>query len=321
MLTMKGSTLRFVVAVCLSLALAACAHRAVPETEPTTDSAPGSEKPAPVPPPRERLNLPLPPPPPTPPKLTASELRDLARTCAAAIGKGKSESALEAARRLREAVSDERLLEERDLEDLRPVWGLTLASLARWDEVMEDSPPPTQARYATAMWHFVRASAFAAADRLIETEAEYNFLRSVIREPDLATKRFGDGSAAIDSLAVAERVVSSEIARLREVEEDQLQFLTEATRVQDAAPAVAVPPIYPWPRLQLAAALLRAGYAREAEFALREQLAHNPTDGWALWGLSLSLRVQGKKREAARTDEEFRAAWKEADISPDGLYR
>jgi len=308
---------RLLGACCVAVTLFACVHRQHESTEPV----PGSEETAPLGPPRARLNLPLPPPTPPPPRRPASELLELARACAVAMTQGKSEEALDAAKRVREAASDERLQEEQDLEEVRPLWGLTLARLGRWDEALGDYPPPSQARYATAMWHFVRASAFAAGDRLIETEAEYYVLRSMIREPDLAARRFADGSAAIDSLAVAERVLSSEIARLRDVEEDQLQFLAEASRVEDVAPETALPTVYPWPRLQLAAALLRAARAREAEFALREYLERNPNNGWALWGLSLSLRAQGKTAEAARSDQAFRSAWRAADISPDLLYR
>jgi tetratricopeptide (TPR) repeat protein len=318
---MKRAILRMVSTACVIGALSACGHRAIPVAEPSTEPARRLAESGVASSPHEKLNLPLPPPPPAPPRPPAGELRDLACTCAAAIAQGRSEDALEAARRVREAASDERIREESDVEELRPVWGLTLARLGRWDDIMADPPPPTQARYATAMWHFVRASAFAAADRLAETRAEYYVVRSMIREPALAAKRFPDGTSAIDSLAVAERVLRAEIARLDENQEDQIQFLTEASRVQDTIPETALPTTYPWARLRMAAALLRSGQPREAEFALREQLARNPEDGWALWGLSLSLRAQGKTKEAERNDEAFRAAWAAADMSPDILYR
>ena len=44
----------------------------------------------------------------------------------------------------------------------------------------------------------------------------------------------------------------------------------------------------------------------------REELQRNPENGWSLFGLAQSLKVQGK--ETAAIDDRFKVAWKNADI-------
>jgi hypothetical protein len=68
-------------------------------------------------------------------------------------------------------------------------------------------------------------------------------------------------------------------------------------------------------RLYLGAALLKAGRAREAERVYRENLRDFRNNGWTLFGLSQSLRAQGKTAEAKRVDESFQRAWKNADVT------
>jgi hypothetical protein len=53
----------------------------------------------------------------------------------------------------------------------------------------------------------------------------------------------------------------------------------------------------------------------------RDDLERNRDNGWSLYGLALSLRAQGKDREAASVQKEFQTAWARADVSPDILYR
>jgi hypothetical protein len=45
----------------------------------------------------------------------------------------------------------------------------------------------------------------------------------------------------------------------------------------------------------------------------RAALGH-PSNGWALYGLAQSLRMQARNVEAARTQQQFDIAWKNADV-------
>ncbi len=68
-------------------------------------------------------------------------------------------------------------------------------------------------------------------------------------------------------------------------------------------------------RQNLAAVLLAAGRADEAEAVYWEDLKKNPENGWSLFGLMQALKAQGKTDEAARIEARFRKAWKDADVS------
>jgi hypothetical protein len=68
-------------------------------------------------------------------------------------------------------------------------------------------------------------------------------------------------------------------------------------------------------RHALGAVLLQANRAADAERVYREDLKSNPGNGWALFGLAQSQRAQGKAAEAAQTDETFRRAWAQADVT------
>ena len=71
---------------------------------------------------------------------------------------------------------------------------------------------------------------------------------------------------------------------------------------------------YP-PRQALAAVLLEAGRAREAETVYWDDLRRNPDNGWSLFGLTQALRAQGDRGdEAAIAQTRFDRAWARADV-------
>ena len=57
-----------------------------------------------------------------------------------------------------------------------------------------------------------------------------------------------------------------------------------------------------------------AGRYDEAEAVYREDLARYPENGWSLFGLSQSLKKQGKTAEAAEVAKRFDAIWQRADV-------
>jgi serine-type D-Ala-D-Ala carboxypeptidase/endopeptidase len=59
--------------------------------------------------------------------------------------------------------------------------------------------------------------------------------------------------------------------------------------------------------------LLAENRAAEAERVYREDLRRQPNNGWSLFGLTRSLRLQGKTDEAQQVDARFQAVWKDAD--------
>ena len=67
-------------------------------------------------------------------------------------------------------------------------------------------------------------------------------------------------------------------------------------------------------RHSLGANLIQAGRFAEAERVYRDDLARLPENGWALWGLAQSLRLQGKGAEALAVEARFQKVWSKADV-------
>ena len=59
---------------------------------------------------------------------------------------------------------------------------------------------------------------------------------------------------------------------------------------------------------------MTASHYADAEKTFREELAHHPHSGRALFGLWQSLKARGKKADAKQAEAEFRTAWKNADV-------
>lgn len=72
------------------------------------------------------------------------------------------------------------------------------------------------------------------------------------------------------------------------------------------------------PRHYLANAYIRAGRFTEAEKTLKEDLAVNNENGWALYGYWQVLLGQHKKKEAAIMKTRFEKAFNKADIKLNG---
>jgi tetratricopeptide (TPR) repeat protein len=68
-------------------------------------------------------------------------------------------------------------------------------------------------------------------------------------------------------------------------------------------------------RHALGAVLLAARKPLEAEAVYRDDLARNPENGWALFGLAKALRARGADAEAAQVDARFKKAWARADVT------
>jgi hypothetical protein len=249
------------------------------------------------------------------------ELHALALRSVTASDEGRSELALATARTVSNAVSRRRSQADWSIEELRSLWILAAVWFGLCDELIEEPAPPPAERYAVALWRFARAMAFAGQERLREAQAEYDTFRSMIREPATSAHTFASGNAAVDTLAVSERILGARVARLRGLDDDEIEMLFQATRIHDSVAPTNFSVRYLGARRRLGAALLRAARAREAELVLREQLAREPADGWSLYGLALSLKAQDKEQDAEVAMREFRLAWKHGDLSPDILYR
>jgi tetratricopeptide (TPR) repeat protein len=183
----------------------------------------------------------------------------------------------------------------------------------RWQEILRAPAPPENQPHALGMWHYARGRALVATDKLREAEAELAGVHTAATDPRLAgVKLEFNTSPAI--LAVAEHVLAGTIASARGDHAGAISHLREAAALEDQL-TYAEPPDWTVPvRHDLGATLLTARQATEAEQTYREDLKRFPDNGWSLFGLSQSLRAQGKSAEADQALEDFRRAWSAADV-------
>jgi tetratricopeptide (TPR) repeat protein len=175
-----------------------------------------------------------------------------------------------------------------------------------------------------AMWHFGRGVASlgrsdvaAAATELAALDAETPLAPPVptfADRPDVA-KVYDELTDAVDGamLGVARHVLAGRIAIARGDLATGIGELRQAVGVQESA-QYTEPPLWPYPvRDTLAAALVKAGDAAEAERVLREGLGRVPHDPVAVAGLHAILVARGDAAGAAALATELAAAAARAD--------
>jgi tetratricopeptide (TPR) repeat protein len=228
---------------------------------------------------------------------------------------GQSALALEAARKLVAQVPDEVVRALPALEDFPAMPLFALVRFGRWDEVLREPRPADEFRYTTGLWHWVRGLAYLRQGQLDRAEAEATQLAAIAAEPALREQLLFSRSTAATLLELASNVLAGELAGARGRPQEQITRLERAVAIQDELPYME-PPAWFYPvRQNLGAALLAAGRPAEAEAVYREDLRQYPSNGWALFGLTQSLRAQGRAEEAAEAQRRFEQAWQHADVT------
>lgn len=183
----------------------------------------------------------------------------------------------------------------------------------QWDAILANPKPRISFPIATALWGYARAVAYAAKKELKEASAEENSFRA---DKEVAIRR---GAAfrtvpAAELLGVAEKMLSGEILYREGRTAEGIDSLAESVRREDKLPFTE-PPVWILPvRHVLGATLIDAGRYRDAETVYREDLIKNPDNGWSLFGLAQSLRLQGRATEAAAASRRFEKSWRFSDV-------
>ncbi|GBF81853.1 tetratricopeptide repeat protein [Aphanothece sacrum] len=84
---------------------------------------------------------------------------------------------------------------------------------------------------------------------------------------------------------------------------------------EDGLPYMEPPYWYQPVRELLGTSFLKLNQPGEAEAVYKEDLQKYPGNGWSLYGLAESLRMQGKTEAAQKVQQQFDQAWSKADIS------
>ncbi len=226
---------------------------------------------------------------------------------------GRSAEALRVAHELLTRLVVSEVKGDPAVEFYAPTSLFTLARFGHWGDIIREPPPDRTRRLTTGIWHFVRGLAFAATTRFGSAEGELSNLRKVLK--GFAKVKTIEGKTSRDILKVAERVLVGELAARRGQYDGAILALREALKLEVALPYSEPPFWYQPVRHNLGAVLLAAGRPAEAETVYREDLATNPENGWALYGLAQSLHAQHKDDEAEQVDARFQSAWSGADVT------
>jgi tetratricopeptide (TPR) repeat protein len=232
---------------------------------------------------------------------------------AAATLEGRSEAAIDAARRVAEKTPHHHAGALAWTADFPVTPTLAYARFGKWREILTEPSPPANQPYATGIWHYARAMAFIAGDRLDRARAELKALDRVMTHEAFKTT-LKDGPMPVN-LRIASKMAGGELAARAGRTDEAITLLTEAVTLDDAFPYAEPPLWHHPPRQVLGAILLEAHRPADAERVYREDLVKFRENGWSLFGLAESLTALGRPVEAAAVRNRFRKAWSRADIS------
>lgn len=230
----------------------------------------------------------------------------------AAMMVGRSEMAMQAIRELVDGIPKDWLEEN-------AIWAdgfiampyEVMMRFGRWQEILDEPEPAGYLPFTRSIHFAARAVALAALDRPEEARAEQRrFIEQRAMVPEAA---FFGNNMANDLLDVADRLVEGEILYREGAKPAGIEALYEATVFEDAL-RYDEPPDWIQPiRHALGATLMQEGRYADAEKVYREDLARLPGNGWSLYGLARTLRLQGENDEAAAVEARFASVWVGAD--------
>ena len=190
-----------------------------------------------------------------------------------------------------------------------------LVRFGHWDEILATPDNyPDYMPFTRAFHHAARAVACAAkGDAANARQAQAIYLERAKLVP---TDDFIWGNNSCQAiLGVVTPMVEGEILVAEGRIDDGVAQLRAGVAVEDAL-KYDEPPGWLIPiRHSLGAVLMRNGRFAEAEQIYRDDLKRQPDNGWSLFGLTESLREQGKNKEEREAMQlRFRKIWAKSDL-------
>ena len=229
---------------------------------------------------------------------------------------GQRELAEKAAREIPKQIPIEMQKSQTDFVDAFLQMPLhVMIRFGQWEAILKEPQPADWLPMSNATWHYARAVAFAATDRVELAEKEKAaFLAAKSKVPE-SSLLFNNTS--LDILGVAESMIAGEIEYRKGNFESAFEHLRESVRRDDALNYDE-----PWGWMQparhaLGALLLEQNRFVQAESVYREDLKRHPHNAWSLHGLATCLAKQGMTVEAAKVKAEFDKAVVRSDVSID----
>jgi tetratricopeptide (TPR) repeat protein len=233
-----------------------------------------------------------------------------------ATASGQKKLALESARKLANQVPHEALATVPILQGFLVVPDWANVRFEQWDAILADDGPRHATLFTRGVRSYARALALAGLDRLDEATRELATLRSLVADPEMKKQTTFSSNNGFAILRIGAEVAAGEIAAKRKDWDTALLHLERAVRYEDALVYTEPHDWHAPARENLAAVLLAAGRADEAETVYWEDLKRHAESGWSLRGLLKALTAQGKHEEAALVEARLRKAWRDADVGP-----
>ncbi|MSU47657.1 MAG: hypothetical protein EXS37_00920 [Opitutus sp.] len=231
----------------------------------------------------------------------------------AAMMTGQSALALRHARTMVAELPEEALKEfALIVEGVAAIPYEVLVRFGRWDDILAEPDHPDWMKMTRTLRHAARAIALAAKNDVKSARSEQAAcLVASTRVPAGQTMGNNPASAII---AIVTAMVEGEIL-IREGKIDAgVAKLRDAVKAEDAL-KYDEPPGWILPvRHSLGATLTQAGRFGAAEEVYRDDLKRLPENGWSLFGLARSLKLQNKLAEAAAVEARFKKIWAKADL-------
>jgi tetratricopeptide (TPR) repeat protein len=193
---------------------------------------------------------------------------------------------------------------------------LAYARFGKWDDILAAPTPDPENVFDVAMWHYARVAAHAGrgdATAAAQVAEKFRALAASDEIKQLDSPYF-PGSMI---LAVAEAVIDARVAAAMDDPAARIAALERGVKAEDALPYME-PAFWYYPtRQSLAVAYLEAGKYDKAEETFREDLNHNPRNGWSLYGLAETFRLRGDADATRLVTVEFERAWRNAAVTPE----
>lgn len=223
---------------------------------------------------------------------------------------GRYRDALKAAREL-EANVRPHVKAMPMLEMFMPYATVVHVRFQKWDEILKEPEPERGLKITSAFWRFARGMAYASREQVAEAEGELKGLREIAGGIPVDAPL--GNSTARGVLAVAEYLLAGKIAQARGDQKAAVELIGKGVAAEDAV-SYNEPPDWDLPvREWLGGVLIATGDHAQAEKVFEAELKLHPRNGRALFGLSESLKRQGKLSAARAVERDFDKAWSEAD--------
>jgi tetratricopeptide (TPR) repeat protein len=230
---------------------------------------------------------------------------------------GQAKYSVASAKATMESVPDDYLQLEPPLGNylqyLHMTPALVYVRFGKWNELLALKAPAGNLIYANILHHFGRGMAFTAKRQMKNAKAELENIKQLMKDSSLLIP-MSPFSPVIEGAKVAKNMLKGSIALAEKNYDESIASFKTASETEENM-------VYTEPRdwmlnptHYLGNACLKASRWKEAEHIFLRDLKNNHENGWALYGLYLSLSAQKKTVEASGVMTRFNKAFSKADI-------